>query len=114
MNSVLKQTDFLFPDDIFNKILSINMVSVRYEQTVLVNKILSYYTSKKILNGNLVKRQELKKLMIKALKFDYCIYLLNHNKYFNRCFNSHQDGRKCYCKMEWIESLIISILMCIV
>ena len=111
MTNILKQNIVFFPDDIFKNILSINKNVIQYEQTVLVNKILSYYSDKKILNKNLEKRKELKKLMVKALKFDYCIYLLNYNKYFNICFNSHQYNRKCFYKMEWVESLIISILI---
>ena len=91
--------------------MSINTESILSEQKQLVRDILFYYRDERLLSVNLVKRRELKKLMTKALKFKCCIDLLKLDKSFDVCYRNHQNGEKCYVKMEWIESLIITILM---
>jgi hypothetical protein len=101
---------FLLPDDIFKKILSMNNVIVKKEQKIFVERILLYYDTD-IIAKDLIKRKELEFFITKALKFNYCINLLQHDEYFVSAYETHKNNNRDFTQMDWINSLIISIWM---
>ena len=111
MNNTTIRKSFLFPDDIFKKILSINTKTIKQEKEELVKKILSYYKTHDIIPDDLKKQEELSILVIKALKYQECLNLLYQDEYFYKSYQKHQNGNKFYRNMDWIYSLITSIWM---
>lgn len=103
----------LLPIDLVKFILKINSDSIEYEQNELAERILSYYDSPFILDGDnyLQNRHDLSILLKKALKYQTCINRLMEDNSFRDTYHNHKNGMKSFTKMPWIKSFITSIWM---
>ena len=98
----------LLPDDIWKYILSLLSC---HNQVNLVKKIFNYYNIHSTLDIDVYNRQKLSKLLNIALKYDYCLKLLNEDDAFNDSYLHHINNNKLFKNMDWINSLISSIWM---
>ena len=96
------------PNDIWRHILTLLS---NHNKFLLVDNILKYYNDQSCLNQDIDKREKLSKLITIALKYDFCINLLNMDYEFNKCYNCHKNGNKTFLNMDWMNSLICSIWM---
>ena len=98
----------ILPDEIWKYILSLLSCHNKYN---LVKNILNYYNEPDKLIVNLNSREKILKLLNIALKYDFCVNLLNIDYYFNQSYLFHKNNNKIFLNMDWANSLIISVWM---
>ena len=103
MNNII-----LLPDDIWKYILSLLSY---HNKANLVKKIFNYYNIHSTLDVDVDNRKKLSKLFNIALKYDYCLKLLNEDDAFKDSYLQHKNNNKLFKNMDWINSLIYSIWM---
>jgi hypothetical protein len=102
------------PEPIFKLILDLNSASVRIEQTLLCKKVLKYYDDQNLLNGEKINqwRIELKLLIEKALRYEYCTGVLCTDSEFRQAYDAHGGALRNeiqFAQMNWLDSLVTSV-----
>ena len=96
------------PDEIWKYILSLLSF---HNKANLVKNIFNYYNIQDTLSSDIYKREKLSNLLIIALKYDFCLKLLNDDYAFNVSYLHHKNNNKLFKNMDNIHSLIFSIWM---